>query len=41
MNVLASDGIHEGGLALFRGATGNVILSARRRSPGPLSQETV
>ena len=41
MNVLASDGIHEGGLALFRGAIVNVILSAQPGRPGVLSLETV
>ncbi len=41
MNVLACEGIHEGGLALFRGAIGDVILSARPGSPGLLSLETV
>jgi hypothetical protein len=41
MNVLACHGIHEGGLAVFRGAIGDVTLCARRRSPGVLSLETV
>ncbi|MEO6137716.1 MAG: hypothetical protein ABIP11_03490 [Luteimonas sp.] len=41
MKPLACDGIHQVGLALFRGAIGNFILSARPGSPGLLSLETV
>ena len=41
MQVLACDGFHEGGLALSRGAIGNVTLSAQRGSPGVLSRENV
>ena len=41
MNVLACDGIREDGLALSRGAIGNVTLSAQRGRPGVLSRENV